>query len=86
LLRIVFAILEFYRPVELHEFFQRREAARLYKAKVLGEMHDDRVIVAVFSFLTISMECMSELVETCKCFDGYFINTCRLFLNYSSIN
>ena len=44
-----------YHPpaAQLHEeFFQRREAARLYKAKMRGELYDDRVSVAVFlSFL-----------------------------------
>jgi len=34
----------FYRPAQLHEeFFQRKEAARLYKAKARGELYDDRV-------------------------------------------
>lgn len=41
-----------YRPVQLHEdFFQRREAARLYKARVQGEIYDDRV--SVFLFLIV---------------------------------
>jgi len=42
------------RPVQLHEeFFQRREAARLYKAKVLGEMYDDRVSVVLFLIVCV---------------------------------
>ena len=35
------------------EFFQRREAARLYKAKVLGEMYDDRVSVVLFLIVCV---------------------------------
>jgi len=41
---------------QLHdEFFQRREAARLYKAKAQGELFDDRVIAVLL--LIISMQC-----------------------------
>jgi len=43
----MFAVLScsaFYHPAQLHEeFFQRKEAARLYKAKAQGELFDDRV-------------------------------------------
>ena len=55
---ILVSILEcivFYRPIQLHEeFFQRREAARLYKAKVLGEMYDDRVSVVFFLIIMVA--------------------------------
>ena len=44
-----------YCPGQLHEeFFQRREAARLYKAKVRGELYDDRVnyVHLLFTFVS----------------------------------
>jgi len=43
----MFAVLScsaIHHPAQLHEeFFQRREAARIYKAKARGELYDDRV-------------------------------------------